>query len=329
MRKHIVLAAAMAALTLAAQALTGISYRGEVKVDNPNAKADKKEMSAEDKQAMRSMGLDPDGNMGFEFEAMADNGRFKMVYLTGFAMFPKGSYMLGDSAAKIVYFVYPDRKEYVEMNVDEMGQAAQQMAKSMKITYANQTVDVSPLPPKVVSGQPCTGKRITLAYDTQTSFMGMKQKTRTEETTDYYTTAAYDVLALFGDRNWHTQGLTTGDAAFDKVVAAKVGFLGFPMQVITHRVVNGKDEGTTTLTTHDVQMKAFLPGTFDLPAGYAKTEFGFGSLMKNMMQSKDQGGGESAQSDSSASGDDPSGQQAQPEKKKKPSLRDLLKGLGK
>ncbi|MEW5763555.1 MAG: hypothetical protein ACOYXN_03680 [Acidobacteriota bacterium] len=335
MKKSAILALTLTAASLGAQALMGIKYRGEVKMEGgPQQKQEAREMSAEDKEMARKLGLPTgDGAMGFLFEVMADSGKFRMNYLSDFFMFPKGSYMLGDNTGKVAYFVYPDRREYVEMNLDEMQNAANQMGQSMKITYSDQQVEVSPLPPKVVSGVPCTGKRIRLAYTTEAKVMGFKTKSRTEDVTDYYTTTAYDVLAIFGERNWHSQGLVTGDPAFDKVVAAKVGFLGFPMEVRTKHFVDGKDNGTSILTTKDVQMAAIPPGTFVLPAGYTKTELGLGSMMKGLTQMNDEANRNAGQS-AEASGEE--GEQVQPQqqsqeeqKKKKPSLKDLMKVLGK
>jgi len=157
-----------------------------------------------------------------------------------------------------------------------------------------------------------------------------KTKSRTEDVTDYYTTTAYDVLAIFGERNWHSQGLVTGDPAFDKVVAAKVGFLGFPMEVRTKHFVDGKDNGTSTLTTQDVEMAAIAPGTFVLPVAYAKTEFGLGSMMKGLTQANDEvnrNAGQTAEEDGEQAQPQPQSQEEQ--KKKKPSLKDLMKVLGK
>lgn len=317
MRKPIVIAAALC-LSACAWAGVGLTYKGSVRTEGGP------QLTAEEKADMQRMGMGD--TAGFDFEAQADGGKFKMTYLTPFATFPKGSYLLGDGTSKVVYFVFPDRREYWEMNVDEMGAGAKQMMKSMKVTYSDTRVDVTPLPPKVVSGAPCTGQRVALAYTVSSSFMGMKNKSRTEETTDYYTTNQYDALALFGGVNWHTQGLVTGDAAFDKVIAAKTGFLGFPMEVRTHRVVDGKDEGTTVLTTKDVTLGPILPGTFALPSGYAKTEMGLGSVLKGMTQGQE-AQGEEAEPQAPA-GDEEQAPAQEPEKKKK-GWKDLLKGLGK
>lgn len=336
MKKALWIALALAATTLASQALVGIKYRGEVRMEGGPRAQNAQSMTPEEKEMARKLGLPTEeGAAGFQFEAVADDGKFKMTYLTDFILFPKGSYILGDGKAKVAYFVFPDRREYVEMNVDEMQSSAQQMMKSMKVSYTNQRVDVSPLPPKVVSGTPCTGKRIKISYDVQTSVMGFKTKNHTEQVTDYYSTTAYDVLAIFGERNWHNQGLSIGDPDFDKVIAAKVGFLGFPMEVRTQRFDDGKDQGTTILTTRDVQMVPVPPGSFTLPSGYTRTELGLGGLMKGLAQANEEGNARARDRGQVQGGEEePEGQRETPpsgnnEQKKKPSLKDILKGLGK
>lgn len=331
MKKTLWIALALTATTLASQALVGIKYRGEVRMEGGPQAQNAKSMSPEEKEMARKMGLPTgDGPLGFQFEAMADGGKFKMTYLTDFVLFPKGSYIVGDGKTKKAYFVFPDRREYVEMNVDEMQSQVQQVTKSMKMTYSNQQVDVSPLPPKVVGGVPCTGKRIQVSYDLQMTVMGFKTKTHTEQVTDYYSTNAYDVLALFGERNWHNQGLSIGDPAFDQVIAAKVGFLGFPMEVRTRRLENGKDQGTTILTTRDVQMVPIPPGTFVVPAGYTRTELGLGAMMKGLASADEESNGRERGHMEEEGGEEPSQTPASgDEPKKKPSLKDILKGLGK
>lgn len=320
--KRTFLFAAAATLSLTAWAGVGLTYKGSMKTEGGPAQ------TAEEKAQMRQMGM---GDMSsFEFEAQADGGKFKMTYLTAFAMFPKGTYVLGDATTKVVWFVFPDKREYWEMNVDEMSSSTQQMMKSMKVTYSDTRVDVSPLTPKVVSGAPCAGKRISLAYTVTSSFMGMKNKSHTEETTDYFTTDQYDVLALFGGVNWHQQGLQTGDKEFDRIIAAKTGFMGFPMEIRTHRVVDGKDQGTTILTTRDVSLGPILPGTFTLPAGYAKSQMGMGSLFKGLGAQPQEAQGETPQEEGAQ---EKTGEETAPpaaeEPKKKTKLRDLLKNLGK
>ncbi|MCX7830075.1 MAG: hypothetical protein N2445_03320 [Acidobacteria bacterium] len=269
-------------LTLVVSA-QGIKYRGEVKMENPEV-----QVSKEDAAQARQMGLGSFEKI--EFEAMAQGGKYKMVYLNDFAVFRKGTYILGDANTKLAYFVFPETKTYWEMNIDEMGKAAQSLQKAVKMKYSNQSVTVSPLPPKVINTLPCTGKRIEISYDVETSMLGMKQKSHTKQVTDYYSTAVYDVLALFGGHNWHNQGFSIGDPVFDKEIAAKVGFLGFPVQVTTETWNDGKYGGKSTLTTKDVQLTAILPGEFSIPSGYKKEDAGFSSLLKQIGSSEEKGG---------------------------------------
>ncbi len=305
MRKMVVMAVS-ASMALCAWAGSGIKYKGDMKTEGGVAQEQKqraKDMSPEEKEQMRKMGMSPEGSMDFSFEAMAADGKFKMTYLTDYMMFHKGSYMVGDNATRKAYFVFPATKQYVEMDVNQMNA----MAKSMKSTRSNQRVDVAPLPPKVINGMPCTGKRVHISYDAEATVMGFHNKSHEDSVTDYYTNPAMDVMALFGGRNWQAQGLATGDEAFDKEVQQKVGFLGLPVQVVMHHTANGKDQGTTTLTTRDVQMTVIPGSEFVLPAGYAKT-----TMMGMMMPGGAQGG---------AGADE-----GQPNKR--PSLKDMLKGLG-
>ena len=291
----------------------GIRYEGDIKMENPE-----QTISKEEEAQMKSMGMGPTDHC--EFEAMAQGGKYRMTYTTDFMMFKKGTYMLGDANTKVAYFVFPERKAYWEFNIDEMGQFARDMQKMMKITYSNESVTVSPLAPKVVNALPCAGKRIKITYDTQSSFMGMKQKTHNEQQTDYYTTTAYDVLALFGDHNWHGQGLGIGDPVFDKQIEAKVGFLGFPVQVITENWTDGKYSGKTTMTTRNVQLTAISPTNFVLPAGYTKESAGVFSMMKDAM--KDQGG---QQGKDEAEGQERQEEKQQEQKDEKVDPKKLLK----
>jgi hypothetical protein len=296
---------ALAAAGLAAQAGMGIQYKGSVKIEGGAAEQQRQQMqkmSPEEREQMRKMGISMEGAEGYDFLAEADGGKYKMTYLTPFMMFPKGSYMLGDSKTKMAYFVFPDKKKYSEMDLDKM----ESMARSMKVSISNGKCTVTPLPPKLIGGEMCPGKRVEISYDSEATVMGFHSKAHEEQKTDYYTSSKYDASTLFGGRNWQNMGTVTGDAAFDAQIKSKVGFLGFPIQVVMHHTANGKDMGTTTLTTTDVQMRPFTPGHFDLPAGYTRTQMGFGQMTQ---------------------GGDDEGEEGQ-QNQQQPSLKDILKGLG-
>lgn len=280
----------------------GIKYKGEIKMEAPDL-----QVSKEDAAQAKQIGLGPFNKM--EFEAMAQGGKYKMVYLTDFAVFKKGTYILGDANTKVAYFVFPDTQSYWEMNIDDMGKATQSLQKTMKMKYSNESVSVSALPPKVINALPCAGKRIEISYDVETSMLSIKTKSHTKEVTDYYSTTAYDVLAIFGGHNWHNQGFSIGDPEFDKEAAAKIGFLGFPVQVTTETWNDGKYQGKSILTTKDVQLTAISPSNFVLPSGYKKEDAGFSSILKQMASP------ESKQAeDSSAQKDEPKEEEEKTEK---------------
>ncbi len=250
----------------------GITYKGNLKIEPPDVEGEKEAKSP--------------NLTGFEFESFASGGKFKMVYLTDFGFFKNGDYMLGDANAKVVYFVFPGTKSYWEMNLDDYAKFGQETQKLVKLTYSNQNVSVSLLPPKVINGYPCTGKRVKISYDMESSTLGIKNRTHKEETTDYYSTTKYDVLALFGGYNWHSEGVKTGDPIFDKQISEKIGFLGFPIQIISENYSNGKYEGKTILTTRDVSVSKVSPAVFILPSGYTKEESGIWSTINRALTSE-------------------------------------------
>lgn len=277
MKKFIIVLALLSfSLFIIAQ---GIKYKGEIKIEVSDLQVSK-DNSAQAKQ----MGIGPFDKL--EFEAMAQSGKYKMVYLNDFVVFKKGTYILGDANTRLAYFVFPHTKSYWEMDIDEVGKTLQSFQKSLKIKYLNKDVSVSTLPPKVINALPCTGKRIEISYDIETSILGKKSKSHARQVTDYYSTAAYDVLALFGGHNWHNQGLYIGDPNFDKEIAAKIGFLGFPVQVTTENWNDGKYQGKSILTTNDVQLTALSPSNFVLPSGYKMEEVGISSVIKQIANSE-------------------------------------------
>lgn len=253
----------------------GIRYKGEVKMEFPDS-----QISKEDAKAAKEMGLSQFNQI--DFEAMAQGGKFKMVYLNDFVIFKKGTYILGDANTKIAYFVFPDSKSYWEMNIDEMTKATNSLQKTMKIKYYNKSLSVTSLPPKVINALPCTGKRIVISYDMESSMLGIKTKSHTKEVTDYYSTTVYDVLAIFGGHNWHNEGFSVGDPDFDREIAQKVGFLGFPVEVTKETWNDGKYNGKSILTTKDVQLTVISPSNFVLPSGYKKEDAGFMSIIKQI-----------------------------------------------
>lgn len=246
----------------------GITYNGTVRTEGGP------KISAENKEAMRKMGMSGNG-MNFDFEVVAESGRVRQNFLSDFAFFKKGDFMLGDATTKTAAIVMPARKEYSEMDLAGLEALGRQMMTSMKMTYSDTKVEVQEMPPQVVNGYPCTGKRVHLAYTVTVNVMGISSKSRTEETTEYYTTTQFEVLKYFGNHTWHKMGIQTGDAEFDRLIAAKIGGgLGFPVEIRTQKVVNGEGQGTTILSVRDIRLVPVVtPGTFNVPAGYAKTTF--------------------------------------------------------
>jgi hypothetical protein len=243
----------------------GIRYTGSVRTEGGPVASDQQ------KEAMKKMGMAED-RMDFDFDVLAQSGRVRENFLSGFAFFQKGDYMLADSLTKTAYLVMPRKKEYVPMGLAGVQNVGELLQASMKKSYSDQEADVEEIPPKVVNGYPCTGKKVRLAYTLTASATGTNTKIRVEETTEYYSTAQFETLIYFGNMTWHKQGLATGDEEFDRVIAARVGALGFPVEIRTHKVVDGMERGTTVLSIKDVQTAPTVaPGTFSVPTGFTRT----------------------------------------------------------
>jgi hypothetical protein len=246
----------------------GIRYSGTVRTEGGP------KISAEDREAMRKMGMGGDG-VNFDFEVLAESGRVRQNFLSDFAFFKKGDYMLGDSTTKTAAIVMPSRNEYSEMDLAGLEAVCRQMMTPVKMTYSDTEVDVQEMPPTVVNGYPCTGKRVHLTYTATVEAAGVSTKSHTDETTEYHTTRQFEVHKYFGNNTWHKMGIQTGDAEFDRMIAAKIGGgLGFPVEIRIQKVVDGEGRGATVLSVRDIEpVPVIAPGTFNVPAGFAKTPF--------------------------------------------------------
>lgn len=262
------LAVAFALLAGPASWAAGIRYSGTVRTEGGP------KISAEEREARRKMGMGGDG-VNFDFEVLVESGRVRQTFLSDFSFFKKGDYMLGDATTKTAAIVMPSRKEYSEMDLAGLEAVGRQMMNPAKMTYSDAKVDVQEMPPKDVNGYPCTGKRVHLTYTVTVDAMGIPRARHTDETTEYYTTKQFEVIKHFGNHTWHKMGIQTGDADFDRLIAAKIGGgLGFPVEIRTQKVVDGEGQGATVLSVRDIEpVPVIARGTFNVPAGFAKTPF--------------------------------------------------------
>ncbi len=317
----------MAVLALSAVSVwagTGVTYKGSIKFTlPPGAGEGSKESSAQQQAEMQKMmggQTSKDGMLGYDFKAEAQSGDFKMTYETPFFFYPKGSYILGTAKGQYAYMVFPERKEYVKVDVNKLQAGANHMQKSTKMKFSNLDIQVSDLPSKTINGYKCVGKRITLSYDVETHFMLMHHKSHDVVRCEYYSTPSIDAAVLYGDRNWHNVGLMTGNEDMDRQISKKVGFLGFPIKVVTVKTEDGKDAGKSILTTKDIKKTSLAGADFALPSGYQET-----SMAKMVLHGMHFSGSESSGAQSQKSNGDSNESSS---KKKHHSLKDLFKKFG-
>lgn len=218
----------------------------------------------------------------YQFEVYAQDGKFKMVYLSDFGFLKTNDYVLGDSLKRITYIVFPEKKSFFEMNLDDYEKISDLSQKISKENYLNKSVQVSDLPPKTIDGTLCSGKRIIIKYDKETTFLGKKEIRKIEQKSDYYASVKYDFFKIFGGINWHKDSFLTKDKELNKEIEEKVGFLGFPVYVETEVFENGKLMGKIIVKTKNVLLKNYPSSFFEVPKGYKKENFYSPSFLLNI-----------------------------------------------
>lgn len=285
----------------------GISYH--VSISSPDAAVKGKEITPEQREMMQKMGISPSGGFEMEMDVVAENGKAKETFTKGNFMFPPGSYILWDSSKEKGYAVYPDKRQYIEMDLNQIKNLGQQMQQSFKMTYSNQKTDVSSLGTKTIGTYLCTGKRLAVLYDTTVEFMG-KHTTHSETVHEIWYTDSFEILKFFGSWDpFEHHYANTSDATINNAIKAKLGHIGFPILIITSTRDEKGNISKSEMKISNIQVKPIVLTNMSVPAGYEKTTFqsGVGDIMKQMMQQGGQeshGHGESGHGEGHDEGDD-------------------------
>jgi hypothetical protein len=125
-------------------------------------------------------------------------------------------------------------------------------------------------------GYPVTHSKHRTTYTTSIRVLGMKRQSTTETVQEMWTTEA------FGDPGlgvWlRSEPPATGMAELDELIAAEMEKVqGFPLKsvsVSTTTGQKGKRESTvrTEMAVTELEEVAVPAGTFEIPAGYTRTE---------------------------------------------------------
>lgn len=187
---------------------------------------------------------------------------------------PPGNYLLskGDS---IVYFVNPEEKTYVAMNLDQMGAylgMAQQFVKIKFEDYKTETL-VDEKGPKML-GHRTRHYKYKTSYKMTARVFGIRSASTVERMEDIW--SATDIQVEGADV-WRKQAQRlTGSEEFDKLIEAEQAKIkGFPIKqesTMTTTDKKGRSETTSTLLlVTALETKNLEEALFELPVDYTGT----------------------------------------------------------
>ncbi len=212
-----------------------------------------------------------------------DGDRSRIEFLSGNA-FPVGSYMITTNGSRIVTFVDPTKKTYVDVNAS----AVASTLGMRQITISNKKVKLTHLDDHLVfAGFPTDHYQLTLDYDITVAFGSIPLTQTVHETIDKWVTQAFGDV---GEEFLSAGAMHTGNPELDDLVSLEnTKIKGFPLKEITnisttmHRenipgsklseVFRPTRTQTKELTITSIQPKASVPDSlFLVPASYHKPD---------------------------------------------------------
>ena len=207
-----------------------------------------------------------------------------------------GTYVIVKSGARTEWIVDPEKKSYMEINVDSMTKFSADAQKALggiaKIEMTNVTADVQPLGAgETIEGYPTMKYHVTSGYTSKVSMMGRTTVTTTTSTGDMW--IAPQLAGLYNPAAAASQGAGSSEYAQKLAAAyAKIG-KGVPIKSVTTTQTSGSHAKNSTMTMELVNIKRgrIDPSVFEIPADYTKTDMtqimggavqGMGALQKGM-----------------------------------------------
>jgi hypothetical protein len=250
--------AALALVLVAAPAAAGIHFQSTTHTD-----------SAQGKQVIAVEGWVEGEGAKIVFQS-SDN-----------PLFSEGAYLLTSDGGRTVVLVDPEEKTYMAFDPGQMLAAMGTMLKGMgpmvKINVSNPRVEkLLEEPGGELLGRATTHYRFRTVYDMEVRVMGMGQKSSNDTVTDTWAT---DSLADAGFGAYlRREPPKTGIEDLDRLVDAEIakGIVGVPLKSVTVTVTKdqrGREtRATTTMEVTSLREVTVPATTFQLPAGYERTE---------------------------------------------------------
>jgi hypothetical protein len=212
--------------------------------------------------------------------AIIDGDRSRVEFLSGNA-YPAGTYIIATNGSRIMTFVDPSKKSFVEVNAASVATSIG----TRKITVANKKIDTTRLPDQPsIAGFPTEHYRMVMSYDITVAF-GTLPLTQTVNTTiDKWTTNAFGDV---GDTFLAGGALRTGNPELDELMSAENSAIkGFALkQVINVTTINHVAQTTesqlkvnrTVTQTRELLVTSIQPmvasaASFTVPPSFHKAD---------------------------------------------------------
>lgn len=251
--------AALAAAVLAAPAEAGSHYKSVTRIQNE--------------------GQDP---MTIASEAWIEGDDAKIVFTeSANPLAPAGSYLLTRDGGKGIVLVDPEEKTWTPWDVEAMlgsiGAIFQSMGPVLDFEVSNLEVEkLAEEPGGTIHGLPTTHYRYRTTYDLEMKVIGIRRTNSTEQVQDVWST---DALEDAGFDVWLRKAPKTGFAEIDELLEAemsKVHGVALKMEQVTTMTGEKGTRSSTSRTSMEVteleRGVSIPPGTFEIPAGYTRTE---------------------------------------------------------
>ena len=222
------------------------------------------------------------GQIQAEGWVSGDNAKVVFVESSGNPVLEKGTYLLTKDGGKTLFLVNPEEKTYAEWSLQGMlgtvGAIMQGMGPLLKIQFSQPKVEkLAEEDGGTIAGLPTRHYKLRTSYSMTVKVLGMGNTSDVVSEQDVWATPKLQDLGL---GVWlRAEPPRTGNEEFDKLIAAEaVKFEGFPLKMVTVNTTTSKkgNRAQTTRSTMEVTQldaNAAVPAsTFEIPAGYEKTE---------------------------------------------------------
>ncbi len=265
-RTSLAAALAVAAFTIGSHALNGQGLTYDMKMTVQGAEGGRGGTDARTMMAGHGQFSNGSSRMDMDQSMMAGG------------MMGKGTYVIVKSGSRTEWMVDPDKRQYIEINIDSMAKFAADAQKSLggmvKMETSDVTADVQPLGPgETIQGYATMKYRLTYGSTSTVSMLGRTKRTTNMTTSDMW--VAPQLAGLFNPAAGAASHAAGNSASAQKLAAAyaKIG-KGVPIKTVSQTQTTGDRASSMTSTMELLNIKRGRvdPSVFEIPEGYTKVD---------------------------------------------------------